>query len=70
MMRVEAMMKMAFFRASYAPTIFSLSCEHACVCVCVCGGGGGGGGGGLQSIPDGGRQPGTMVKSTHMVMEL
>ena len=25
MMRVEAMIKMAFFRASYAPTIFSLS---------------------------------------------
>jgi len=35
MMRKEAMMKMAFFRASYAPTIFSLSCrgkESACVC--------------------------------------
>ena len=35
MMRKEAMMKMAFFRASYALTIFSLSCEHACASVCV-----------------------------------
>ena len=42
MMRVEAMMKMAFFRASYAPTIFSLSwrrggsvrvCVRACVSI-------------------------------------
>ena len=36
MIRKDAMMKMAFFRASYAPTIFSLSCrgtESACVCV-------------------------------------
>ena len=43
MMRVEAMIKMAFFRASYAPTIFSLSwrrggrvCVCVCACVCVC----------------------------------
>ena len=39
MMRVEAMIKMAFFRASYAPTIFSLSYRggvEVCVCVCVC----------------------------------